>query len=88
MALTGKRPIPVKWVITNKGDDVEPNYRARLVAMEIRRPGEDPIFAPTPPMESLRTVLSLAATDMPGEEKKCRDPASENLVQVSIIDIC
>ena len=67
---------------------MDPNYRARLVAMEIRRAGEDPIFAPTPPLESLRTVLSLAATDMLGEEKKCRDPGSSARIQVSFIDIC
>ena len=88
MAQTGKRPIPVKWIITNKGDDMDPNYRARLVAMEIRRAGEDPIFAPTPPLESLRTVLSLAATDMPGQERKCRDPENSARIHVSFIDIC
>ena len=33
----GKTPITVKWVDTNKGDDVEPNYRSRFVAREIRR---------------------------------------------------
>ena len=29
---TGKPPISVKWVDTNKGDDTDPNYRSRLVA--------------------------------------------------------
>ena len=60
---TGKRPITVKWIDVNKGDDDAPNYRSRLVAREIRKAGGDPIFAPTPPLESLRTVISLAATD-------------------------
>ena len=58
----GKAPITVKWVDTNKGDDESPNYRSRLVAREIRRKGEDSIFAPTPPLEALRTILMLAAT--------------------------
>ena len=62
---TGKRPVTVKWVDVNKGDDESPNYRSRLVAREIRLPGEDPVFAPTPPLESVRMVLSLAATDLP-----------------------
>lgn len=66
----GKAPITAKWVDTNKGDDVEPNYRSRLVAREIRRHGGDSIFSPTPPLESLRTILSLAVTsfskDKPG----------------------
>ena len=84
---TGKRPITVKWVDVNKGDDEVVNYRSRLVAREIRLPGEDPIFAPTPPLESVRMVLSLAATDLRGERKHVRDPQSEDRTQVSIIDI-
>ena len=36
---TGKAPITVKWVDVNKGDDLNPNYRSRLVAREIRLPG-------------------------------------------------
>ena len=63
---TGKPPITVKWIDVNKGDDEHPNYRSRLVAREIRLPGEDPLFAPTPPLEALRTALSLAVTDMEG----------------------
>ena len=59
---TGKRPIGVRWVDVNKGDDDDPNYRSRLVAKDIRKKGEDAIFAPTPPLESLRAVLSLVAS--------------------------
>ena len=33
-AKTGKAPITVRWVDTNKGDDDDTNYRSRLVAME------------------------------------------------------
>ena len=69
----GKAPISVKWIDVNKGDDENPKYRSRLVAREIRRTGEDPIFAPTPPLESLRTVLSLAMTDLNGDDKHVRD---------------
>ena len=84
---TGKRPITVKWIDVNKGDDESPNYRSRLVAREIRRPGEDPIFAPTPPLESLRTVISMAATDFAGTKKRVRAAASEERTQISFIDI-
>ena len=45
------------------------------------------MFAPTPPLEALRTVLSLAATDLPGRPKRCRDPKSEKRCQVSFVDI-
>ncbi len=79
---TGKPPITVKWVDVNKGDDIHPRYRSRLVAREIRHPGEESIFAPTPPLESLRTVLSLAATDLKGCKKHVRDPKSEERTQV------
>ena len=74
--LTGRPPISVRWVEVNKGDDENPKYRSRLVAREIRMAGEDAIFAPTPPLESLRMVLSYATTDFPGEQKKVYDPKS------------
>ena len=45
---TGTRPIGVRWVDTNKGDDDEPNCRSRLVSKDIRKRGEDAIFAPAP----------------------------------------
>ena len=83
----GKAPISVKWIDTNKGDDDCPNYRSRLVAREIRRHGENPIFAPTPPLESLRMVLSLAATNLVGYRKHVRDAVSEHRTQISFIDI-
>ena len=34
---TGKRPIGIRWVDVNKGDEQEPEYRSRLVAKEIKR---------------------------------------------------
>lgn len=44
------------------------------------------MFAPTPPLETLRTVLSLAATDLPGRAKRVRDPASPMRTHVSFVD--
>ena len=74
---TGKPPITVRWVDVNKGDDTNPNIRSRLVARQIRQPGEEAIFAPTPPLESLRTIISLAATNVEGRAPHVRDPKSE-----------
>ena len=71
----------------HKGDDEEPKYRSRLVAREIRRHGEASFFAPTPPLESIRLVLSMAATDLPGHIKHDRSPLSEGRTQISVIDI-
>ena len=85
--LTGRPPISVRWVEVNKGDDENPKYRSRLVAREIRMAGEDAIFAPTPPLESLRMVLSYATTDFPNEPKKVYDPKSPHPMQVLAIDI-
>ena len=82
-----KPPITVKWIDVNKGDDEHPNYRSRLVAWEIRLPGEDPPFAPTPPLEALRTVLSLAVTDLEGMPRHDRRADSEMRTQISVIDI-
>ena len=73
---TGKAPISGRWVDVNKGDAATPNYRSRLVVRDIRKNGEDPIFAPTPPLESLRTVLSLAATNLKCEKEHDRNPSS------------
>lgn len=86
--LMGKKPISVKWVDVNKGDDDEPKCRSRFVAREIRRKGENPIFAPTPPLESLRTILSLTATSgyWPDEVWDAQ-PESSKRLQLSLIDI-
>ena len=81
---TNGPPVTVRWVETNKGDDVCPNIRSRLVARQIRPAGQDAVFAPTPPLEALRTVLSLAATDLPGRPKRCRDGSSKQISDMQI----
>ena len=86
-AKTGRPPISVRWVEINKGDDDHPNTRSRLVAREIRMAGEEAIFAPTPPLESLRMVLSHAVTSFPGERPKVFDPHSPERSQVIALDI-
>ena len=86
-ARTGKPPISVRWVEVNKGDDINPNVRSRLVAREIKQPGQESIFAPTPPLESLRMVLSYATTQFKGKTRKTWEAKSEKRMQVSMIDI-
>ena len=85
--VTGKPPITVRWVDVNKGDNANPNVRSRLVARQIRQAGEEAIFAPTPPLEALRSVLSIAMTDFPDQPKHVRDGNSERRTQVSAVDI-
>ena len=82
----GPHPISVRWVDVNKGDDVDSNIRSRLEARQIRVPGEEATFALTHPLEILRTIVSMAATDLLGRSC-CRDPESDERMQVSAVDI-
>ena len=85
---TGRPPISVRWVDVNKGDDMNPRYRSRLVARQLKamdRSGAS-FFAPTPPLEALRTVLSLAATSV-GDWRPCYAQTSERRTQVGFLDI-
>ena len=83
----GRSPISVRWVEKNKGDDESPNIRSRLVAREIRQAGQEAIFALTPPLESLRMILTMASTDPPGRLAHVRDPASVKRTQILLADI-
>lgn len=59
---TGKAPIKVRWIAINKGDERAPNYRSRLVGKEIKNDNRMDLFAATPPLESLKFILSDATT--------------------------
>ena len=37
---SGRQPISVRWVDVNKGDDLNPNYRSRLVARQMKARGQ------------------------------------------------
>jgi hypothetical protein len=65
---TGRAPIGSKWVDVNKGDAAKPLIRSRFVVKEIATYKTDEFFAATPPLESFRLLLSLAASD-PHETK-------------------
>ncbi len=60
---TWMRPISTKWIDTNKGDEACPNYRARLVGRELNLSKQEGLFAATPPLESLRMILSICASN-------------------------
>ena len=68
-ARTNKRPIGVRWVDINKGDDKNPKYRSRLVAKELKLDKRDDLFAATPPLEAKKLLVSLAMTDGLGKLK-------------------
>ena len=50
--VTGKAPIGVRWIDTNKGDAGNPDYRSRLAAQEINMGTREDLFAAaTPPLK-------------------------------------
>ncbi len=53
--------ISTRWLDINKGDEGAPNYRARLVGREIKMDKRGDLFAATPPLESLRMIISICA---------------------------
>ena len=73
-AETGRAPIGTRWIDQNKGDDVRPDYRSRLVVQETRTSGTiaagdiAATFAATPPLEALRLLVSQVMTGDPGSE--------------------
>ena len=61
-AETGKAPLRTGWVDTNKGTADCPNVRCRWVAKEFNKGPAPGLFAPTPPLEGIKLVLSQAAS--------------------------
>ena len=62
-ALSGKGPVSVKWVDTDKGDPGNPMIRSRLVARDFK--GEDKdrddLFAGTPPLEATNPEVEASS---------------------------
>lgn len=54
--------IKPSWIDIDKGDGDKPNYRSWMVGKEFNDREVDGLFAATPPLESLRLILSCAAT--------------------------
>ena len=60
--VTGKKPVKVRWVDVNKGDDKTPNVRCRIVAKDFNIDKRPDLFAATPPLEFLRYLVSRCAS--------------------------
>ena len=56
---TGRNPVGLKWIDTNKGSAEAPRYRSRLVCTEVRHKVVEPIISATPPLETLRVLLCV-----------------------------
>ena len=78
--MTGRRPLSLKWIDTDKGGKLDPNVRSRLVCTEVRRKGTEAVFSATPPLESMRILIAkLSSVDPRGLE----DPLCATLADVS-----
>ena len=77
---TGKPPLRLKWIDTNKGDSQAPRCRSRLVCTEVKPKGAESVFSATPPLETLRALVAKAACDNPAHDP---DPRKLLLVDVS-----
>ena len=53
-----------RWVMANKGDEADPDVRARLVGCEVNKTGEkvDAFYASTPPLEAKKILFSEFAS--------------------------
>ena len=67
--MTEGKTVSTRWVDTNKGDSLKPNYRSRLVGRVLNVERDDSLYASTPPLESLRIILSNAATWTKGQRE-------------------
>jgi hypothetical protein len=60
---TGKPPVKTRWLDISKGDKVHPEMRSRLVAKDYKDCTRLDLFAPTPPLEAVKVLFSLWATE-------------------------
>ena len=72
----------------NKGDEDAPNHRSRYVARQLKATDSSGAryFAPLPPFEALRRVISLTVSRVSGNQP-IWDPKSHKRQQLSFIDI-
>ena len=82
---TGRKPLRLKWIDTNKGDEVRANIRSRLVCTEVRPKGVEAIFSATPPLETLRALVTMATHYDPSEPPPSQqhDPLCITLADIS-----
>ena len=59
-------PLDTKWIDTDKAIEGEPmQIRSRIVARGFKSGDRPDLYAGTPPLEALRTILSIAASHSP-----------------------
>ncbi len=86
-AVTGTRPISTKWTCVNKGDDTDPEIRARWVAREFNNSPSDAFFAGTPPWEIVRLLISLAASQRCTRRRGGGGGGGRKSIKIGVTDI-
>ena len=61
----GAKVITVRWIDINKGDVLNPKYRSRLVAREIKKDLRTDMLAATPPNRSYEDALISVGFEQP-----------------------
>lgn len=72
----GAKTITARWVDASKGDEVNPDYRARPVRRAIKIHQRPDLFVATPPPETLRMMLSMRAPNQ-YEDEPCHTLSSD-----------
>ena len=70
---TGRPPIELKWADINKGDELHPKYKSRIVAKEIKTDNRPELFAATPPLEFIKHLISRCAS----RQRRAKPPAND-----------
>jgi hypothetical protein len=63
----GYKIVGTRWIDVNKGDEINPDLRSRLVSQEFNVGKTDGIFAATPPLEAVKMLISESATMEKGQ---------------------
>ena len=79
-ARTGRNPVDLNFIDTNKGSAEAPRYRSRLVCTEVRHKEVEPIFSATPPPETLPVLLCIACQE---DVFRVEDPLLISIADVS-----
>ena len=64
----GRKLITTRWVDANKGDNEKPDQRSRLVGRELKQDNRQDLFAPTPPLEVMKALISYCAKSQNGDK--------------------
>ena len=66
----GTKIISTKWLDTNKGDELHPDLRSRLVGRELKMDARVDLFSATPPLETMKFLISLCSRGQYGPQKE------------------